>query len=87
MTRDEDDPALPDGRWINRNGVRVWLPADPNAATRTRHQALLAERCDQTWWPTPERVHTADDELTCKRRLNAAVAEAEAFGERVRKVG
>lgn len=82
MTRAEDDPALPEGRWVNRNGIRIWRPADPNTPTRSRYQALLAERRDQTWWTTPERVYSADDELTCRRRLNAALAEVEAAERR-----
>lgn len=47
--------------------------------------ALLVERYTSPWWVTPSEV--PDDDLTCRRRLNACVAEAEAMERARRKVG
>lgn len=42
--------------------------------------ALAAERLTNPWWtrkPEPRDCGAPDDELTCRRRLAALVAEAE----------
>jgi hypothetical protein len=46
------------------------------------YEALIAERySDPTWFPKPDTKRAEDDEVTCRRRLAACVAEFDAVVE------
>jgi len=48
--------------------------------------SLLVERYTNPWWATPA-PEAADDDLACRRRLNAAVTESDAMERPTKAVG
>ncbi|HEY0888925.1 MAG TPA: hypothetical protein VGE38_04870 [Nocardioides sp.] len=75
-----NEDALTDGRWVQRGAIKVWVPGsdadNPQPASRQRYRALVTERQDARWWPTPARPEPAPDVLSGRRRLVECVREA-----------
>lgn len=74
---------LDGGRWVPVNGIQHWIPDGETTTSYTnlRRAYLNAKReryAAPAWWPTPT---PSDDPTVSARRLDAALADADAHDD------